>query len=57
MQVCVCVCVCVCVVFFNLHVKALLEALVYHILWFDYHVVVMVNVVMFYLVVISEVTN
>ena len=63
--VCVCLCVSVCVLFYiilfifllNLHVKALLKALVYIISWFDYNVIDVVNVVMFYLVIISEASN
>ena len=38
----------------NLHAKALLKALVNMILWFNYDVV---NVVLFYLVTISDATN
>ena len=67
----VCVCVCVCTrmffktfnfffffsFFFAVHVKALLQALVYMILWFNHNVVDMVNVVTFYLVIISDTTN
>ena len=37
----------------NLHVKALLEELVYTILWLNYNVTDVVNVVMLYLVIIS----
>ena len=64
--VCMCVCMCVCVCFvilfwvclgFFLHVKALLRALVYMILWFYYNVMDLVNVVMFYLVIISDATH
>ena len=40
-----------------LHVKALLKALVYMILWLNYNVMDVVNVVMFYLVIISDATN
>ena len=42
---------------FNLHVKALLKALVYIILWFNYNAMDVVNVIMFYLVIISDTTN
>ena len=43
----------------NVYVKALLEALVFMILWFDYNVMPMdvVNVVMFYSVIILGATN
>ena len=63
--VCVCICICVCVwnfclflffVCFNLHDKALLKALVYIIIQFNYNVMGVVNVVMFYLVIISDAT-
>ena len=40
--------------FYNLHVKAFLKALVYIILCLDYNVMDVVNVVMFYLVIISD---
>ena len=50
------VCGCrVCVL--NLHVKALLKALVYMILWFNYNVKDVVYIVMFYFVIISDTTN
>ena len=57
---CGCVCVCVCVRYvcvLNLHVKAFLKALVYMILWFNFNVIDVVNVVMFYLVIISDTTK
>ena len=70
---CVCVCVCVCVrvcvcvfcsilfiyLIFILHVKALLKASSYMIIWFHCNIMPMdvVNVVMFYLVIISDATN
>ena len=41
---------------FNLHIKAFLEALVCMISWFTYAMNV-VNVVMFYLVIISDATK
>ena len=57
---CVCVCVYVCVCDFsfysNMHAQALLKALVYIILWSNY-VMDVVNVVMFYLIIISDATN
>ena len=41
-----------------MHVKALLKALVYMILWFDYVMPMdVVNVVMFYLVIMFDATN
>ena len=43
--------------FLNLHVKALLKALVYMILRFSHNVMDVVNVVMFYLVIISDATH
>ena len=52
-----CLFVCCCFCCFNLHVKALLKALVYMMLWLNYNVMDMVNVVMFYLVTISDTTN
>ena len=56
--VCVCVCNCsVCVCVLHLHVKALLKALECMILWFNYNAVDVVNVVMFYLVIISDTTS
>ena len=70
--VCVCVHVCHCVcgfgicccchcffvlVFFCLHVKALLKALVYMISWITYNVMDALNVVMVYLVIISDAIN
>ena len=42
-----------CVCFLNVHVKALLKALAYMILWFNHNVMDVVNVAMFYLVIIS----
>ena len=41
----------------NLHVKALLKALVYMILWFDYNVMDVVNAIILYLVIICDATN
>ena len=41
----------------NLHVKALIKALVYMILWFNYNVMNVVNIVMFYLIIIFYATN
>ena len=40
-----------------MHVKVLLKALVYMLLWFNHNVMDMVNVVMFCLVIISDATN
>ena len=40
-----------------LHVRNLLKALVYMILWFNCNAMDVVNVVMFYLIIISEATN
>ena len=63
MYMCVCACVrvhvrvvcaCVCV---YLHVKALVEALLYMMLWFNYNVMDMINIVMFYVVIISNATH
>ena len=54
---CVLVCVCVCVCFVFLLVKALLKALVYMILRFNYNVMDVVNVVMFSWIIISDATN
>ena len=51
--------VCVCLFYlliFYLHVKALLKALVYMVLWLNCNVMDVVNV-MFYLVIISDTTN
>ena len=63
--VCVGLCVCVWggggggvgVLFFNLHVKALVKALAYMILWLNYNVMDVESVVMFYLVIVSDATN
>ena len=41
----------------NLHVKALLKALMYMILWLSYIVLDVVNVLMFYLIIISDATS
>ena len=67
MCVCVCVCVCahvcvyvhvhVCVCVLNLHVKVFLKALVYMILWFNYNVMDVISMDMFYLVIISDAAN
>ena len=54
--VCLCVCVCVCASF-NLHVKALLKAPVSMILWFNHNVMAVINIVLFYLVIISDAIN
>ena len=42
---------------FYRHIKALLEALVYMMLWFNCNVMNVVSVVMFYLVNISDATS
>ena len=41
----------------NVHARALLKALVYMILWFNYNAMGVVHVVMFSLVIISDATN
>ena len=48
---------CMCVCCFYLHVKVLLKALVYMILWSNYNIVDVVNVIMFNLIIISDATN
>ena len=59
-SVCVCVyeSVCVCVLLFStLHVTTLLKALAYIILWFNYDIVDVLNVVTFYFINVSDATN
>ena len=58
---CVCVCVCVFILFdyirlffCNLHIKALLKTFI---VWFHYNAMDVINVVVFYLVIISDATN
>ena len=46
-----------CCCFFNLHAAVLLKALVSMISWSSYNVMDVVNVVMFYVVIISDATN